>query len=207
MLHGLRAAVGNRARASLAGRTARISVMRSCSSAATCGQLLGDSVRRRPAGRPAIVSAVFGHGAPRGAPGRPQLCAMSVALDAQGDTVPRRGVTTMAPPSAPGRCGVAVGQQRGQALMARAWAGHPVPPGARSAPQWRQSSADGPDAAGVAGRGRAEALPPAIVVECRSRAAWGGVGEPQGAWAGGGPEPRFYRARTGGDPARHRPMG
>ena len=33
---------------------------------------------------------------------RPQLCAMSVALEAQGDTVPKRGVTTItAPPVGP----------------------------------------------------------------------------------------------------------
>ena len=30
----------------------------------------------------------------------PQLCAMSVALDAQGETVPKRGVTTISRPVA-----------------------------------------------------------------------------------------------------------
>jgi hypothetical protein len=45
----------------------------------------------------------------------PQLWAMSVALEAQGETVPRRGVTT----KSAGRVAVerlAVGQQGGQAL-------------------------------------------------------------------------------------------
>ena len=32
---------------------------------------------------------------------KPQLCAMSVALDAQGDTVPRRGATTIKSPTPP----------------------------------------------------------------------------------------------------------
>ena len=31
---------------------------------------------------------------------RPQLCAMSVAFDDQGDTVPRRGTTSMRRPNA-----------------------------------------------------------------------------------------------------------
>ena len=35
----------------------------------------------------------------------PQLWAMSVALEAQGDTVPKRGVTTIRGPSAPARYG------------------------------------------------------------------------------------------------------
>ena len=49
----------------------------------------------------------------------PQLCAISVALEAQGETVPRRGVTTIRLPSLPAPKGFAVGQQCGQPLPFR----------------------------------------------------------------------------------------
>jgi hypothetical protein len=49
---------------------------------------------------------------------RPQLRAMSVALEAQGETVPRRGVTTRWSAFAQrGRGRLAVGQQLAQALQ------------------------------------------------------------------------------------------
>ncbi len=45
----------------------------------------------------------------------PQLCAMSVAFEAQGDTVPKRGVTTIMLPATSTRApGLAVRQQRSQ---------------------------------------------------------------------------------------------
>ena len=60
----------------------------------------------------------------------PQLCAMSVALEAQGETVPKRGVTTISAPSAPERARLAVGQQRRQPLpfggLGRVIGGHQV---------------------------------------------------------------------------------
>jgi hypothetical protein len=45
---------------------------------------------------------------------RPQLCAMSVALEAQGETVPSRGDDHDQRAVSGGRVGVAVLQQRGQ---------------------------------------------------------------------------------------------
>ena len=87
------------AAASLSNAT--LSVMRSCSSAAQAAARRRSAAWRRPAGR-LELQAVFGDAldAPHGSA---QLCAMSVALLAQGDTVPRRGITTTSAPRA-GRC-------------------------------------------------------------------------------------------------------
>ena len=60
----------------------------------------------------------------------PQLCAMSVALEAQGETVPKRGVTTISAPVAGAAARFAVGQQRRQPLafgrVGRVIGGHQV---------------------------------------------------------------------------------
>jgi hypothetical protein len=90
--------------------------MRSCSKAATRPSCSAVSSGRLAQQAGFEADAVFGD-ALDPADGRPQLRAMSVALEAQGDTVPRTGRDDdQRAVDAPG-VRVAIGQQRGQALL------------------------------------------------------------------------------------------
>ncbi|MOA03762.1 hypothetical protein D3C78_1232840 [compost metagenome] len=74
------------------------SVMRSCSSAATWPSCSGVSSGEPPS-RPVLSWMRYSVMRSTRWITRPQLRAMSVALEAQGEIVPRRGVTTTARPS------------------------------------------------------------------------------------------------------------
>ena len=76
------------------------SVMRSCSKAAICAVCACDSSGLPPS-RQDFTSTRYSVMRSTRNTLRPQLRAMSVALEAQGEMVPRRGVTTRATPSLP----------------------------------------------------------------------------------------------------------
>ena len=75
------------------------SVMRSCSKAATWAK--ASALRALvPPSSPVLSCSWYSVMRSTRLTAKPQLCAMSVALDAQGDTVPKRGLTTMTGPPA-----------------------------------------------------------------------------------------------------------
>ncbi len=93
-----------------------LSVMRSCSMRRQRLQLVGRRARPCPARRdfnPIRYSTMRSMRCTSSA----QLCAMSVALEAQGDTVPRRGVTTTSGPSVSSGIGLAVTEQGRKLLL------------------------------------------------------------------------------------------
>ncbi len=92
--------------------------MRSCSSAAIASRWAADSSGALPSSDDLSVTR-YSTARSRRRTGMPQLCAMSLALEAQGETVPSRGVTTNSGAGGIAFERFAVGQQRAQAFAVR----------------------------------------------------------------------------------------
>jgi hypothetical protein len=154
--------------------------MRSCSSAAMACQLRRLQ-HRAPCRQPAGLASCRRYSTTRSTRrmARPQLWAMSVALEAQGETVPRRGVTTTSGPSP----AVDGARHRSAARRAARARRRPArgrsPPGARSGPQ-----------AGDLGMHRLQARQELLDPEVAEGLAALELGDVQGhcagAWSGGG---------------------